>query len=579
MSKIRLDKNVFIDIPTLIESRLLVQANSGGGKSWANRYIIEQAFKDVQIIVIDPEGEFSNMRAQYDFVYIGKDGDAPAETRSAALLARRLLETKVSAIIDIYEMSMPERRRFVKLFLEAMVNAPKDLWHDCLVILDEAHKFAPEKEQSEALEAVADMASRGRKRGYCLIPATQRPAKLNKDVAAECNNKLIGRASLDIDRKRSAEELGFTTKEEILSLRNLEPGEFYAFGPAISRTVIKITIGDVNVKPPKRGQGRKTPPSPTEKVKALLSQFKDLPGESKKEADTIHSLTTENTFLKQEIKSHKCPVGPDPKKIREEAEKLIIQAKIEIEQSFDEEMRRFKKKVLEAKHTVGKLTDTLSGLHKFIADIESENPTAVPRPVIHVPMPQERVTSKPMRAEMLQPHRVSRNTEIFESSAGGLTGPEQKVLDALAWCESIGNMTPPNELVAFLSGYMHSRSTGYTNPRGYLKGKGLVEYSQGTVSLTESGRFLAHAPTQPLTEGALQQAVLDRLDGPEKKLLIPLLREYPNSISNGDLCAEAGYLHERSTGYTNPRGKLRSFGLVEYGQGTVRALPILFVKK
>ena len=244
MRKIKLGDGVSIDIPKLIESRLLVQANSGGGKSYTNRRIIEQAFDEVQIIVIDPEGEFGNMRGEYDFVYIGKDGDAPAEVRSAALLARRLLETKASAIVDIYEMNMRDRQLFVKAFFEAMVNAPKELWHDCIIILDEAHKFAPEKEQSVSLEAVSDMASRGRKRGYCLIPATQRPAKLNKDVAAECNNKIIGRASLDIDRKRSAEELGFTTKDEILSLRNLEPGEFYAFGPAIGKDVVKVRVGE-----------------------------------------------------------------------------------------------------------------------------------------------------------------------------------------------------------------------------------------------------------------------------------------------------------------------------------------------
>lgn len=300
--RIKLNDKISIDLAKLIESRLLVQANSGGGKSWANRRIIEQAFGHVQIIVIDPEGEFGNMRGEYDFVYCGKGGDAPVESRSAALLARRLLELKASAIVDLYELPMQERKHFVKLFLDSMVNAPKELWHDCLVILDEAHKFAPEKEQSEALEAVADMASRGRKRGYCLIPATQRPAKLNKDVAAECNNKIIGRASLDIDRKRSAEELGFTTREEVLSLRDLEPGEFYCFGPAIGRDIIKTKIGDVIVKPATRGQSSKAIPAPTQKVKEILAKLSDLPKEAQREAQSIAELKLEISNLKGEIK-------------------------------------------------------------------------------------------------------------------------------------------------------------------------------------------------------------------------------------------------------------------------------------
>jgi hypothetical protein len=157
-----------------------------------------------------------------------------------------------------------------------------------------------------------------------------------------------------------------------------------------------------------------------------------------------------------------------------------------------------------------------------------------------------------------------------------LSGPEQRVLNALAWCESIGQTNPPNELVAFLSGYSHFRSTGYTNPRGYLKAKGLLDYSNGAVQLTEAGRGLAQTPSAPLTTEALHEAVLAKLDGPEKKLLKPLLEKYPDGISNNDLCSIAGYMHERSTGYTNPRGRLKSFGLIEYEAGEVKARSILF---
>lgn len=156
---IKLNNEISINLSKLIESKLLVQANSGGGKSWAIRRIIEQTFGKVQIIVLDPEGEFTNLREKFDFVFAGKDGDAPTEPRSAQLLARRLLELKASAIIDLYELTPQERKHFVRLFFESLVNAPKELWHDCLVILDEAHVFAPEKGESESLGAVIDLAS------------------------------------------------------------------------------------------------------------------------------------------------------------------------------------------------------------------------------------------------------------------------------------------------------------------------------------------------------------------------------------------------------------------------------------
>ncbi|HEY1814850.1 MAG TPA: DUF87 domain-containing protein [Kofleriaceae bacterium] len=118
-----------LNVDRLIESRLLVQANSGAGKSWALRRLLEQSYAHVPQIVIDVEGEFHTLREKFDYVLAGqKGGDCPADTKSAALLARRLLELNVSAIVDIYELGA-HRARFVRLFLDALVNAPRELWH------------------------------------------------------------------------------------------------------------------------------------------------------------------------------------------------------------------------------------------------------------------------------------------------------------------------------------------------------------------------------------------------------------------------------------------------------------------
>jgi DNA helicase HerA-like ATPase len=54
--------NVPINLPVLLESRMLVQANSGAGKSWTLRRILEQTAAGVQQLVIDPEGEFASLR-------------------------------------------------------------------------------------------------------------------------------------------------------------------------------------------------------------------------------------------------------------------------------------------------------------------------------------------------------------------------------------------------------------------------------------------------------------------------------------------------------------------------------------
>jgi hypothetical protein len=92
-----------LDLPTLVDTRLLIQANSGGGKSWLLRLIAERA--GIQTIVLDNEGEFASLREAVDVLLVGASGELPANPRHAALLARRLLEYKVSAVIDLYERS------------------------------------------------------------------------------------------------------------------------------------------------------------------------------------------------------------------------------------------------------------------------------------------------------------------------------------------------------------------------------------------------------------------------------------------------------------------------------------------
>lgn len=549
--RLKLNDQTEINLHKLIESKLLVQANSGGGKSWALRRIIEQAFGQVQIIVLDPEGEFGNMRGAYDFVYCGKGGDAPVESRSAALLARRLLELKASAVIDLYELPMQERKHFVRLFLDAMVNAPKNLWHECIVILDEAHIFAPEKDQSESLGAVADIASRGRKRHFCLIVATQRPAKLNKDVAAECNNKLIGRASLDIDRKRSAEELGFTGRDEILSLRNLEPGEFYCFGPALGRDVEKVKIGSVKVKPETGIQSSKGVPEPTEKVKKILSQLADLPAEAQKEAITIAELKAQITRLKREQHSAQPP-------------KEIIDAAIV--RAMKEHEVRFKKREYDIVRSQAKLASLVS---KFVKDAESalnvvtvsvDPPTFTIRHVHQQPVVQT------------SPKAPS----IPSDSTDSLSGPEQRILNAIAWMESLGIVEPEQTAIAFLAGYTFGGG-GFNNPRGALRTKGYVEYRGDRIALTDEGRSRADKPDADLTSDELHRRVLSVLPGPEQKLLRVLIEMYPNDLAKDELAERTGYA-PGSGGFNNPCGRLRTLGLVEYpSAGRVKAKELLFV--
>ena len=299
-----------LDLPTLVDTRLLIQANSGGGKSWLLRLIAERA--GIQTIVLDNEGEFASLREAVDVLLVGASGELPANPRHAALLARRLLEYKVSAVVDLYELKLAERRRFVKLFLESLIHLPRDLWRPTLVILDEAHIYCPERGSGEAesTEAVISLMSQGRKRGYAGVIATQRLSKLHKDAAAEANNVIIGRTWLDADQVRAGDALGLS-KADRLKLRDVGQGEFYAFGPALGQPgVVHFRSDQVRTTHPRPGQRHLlTAPAPSRAIRGVLGKFADLPHEVEEEIRGLDEARRRIVELERQIKDLKGASG------------------------------------------------------------------------------------------------------------------------------------------------------------------------------------------------------------------------------------------------------------------------------
>jgi hypothetical protein len=124
-----------------------------------------------------------------------------------------------------------------------------------LVVVDEAQLFAPavagevsDEARKLSLGAMTDLMCRGRKRGLAGVIATQRLAKLAKNVAAEASNFLMGRTFLDIDMTRAADLLGMDRRQAD-AFRDLERGQFMALGPALSRRPLGLRIGPTATQP------------------------------------------------------------------------------------------------------------------------------------------------------------------------------------------------------------------------------------------------------------------------------------------------------------------------------------------
>lgn len=127
---------VYLDLRKLVETRALIEASSGGGKSTLMRLIAERAAGVMQTIILDHEDEFVTLRKVLDVLLVGDGRDVPITVESAAMLARRLADMRISAVVNLYDLELEGRRAFVAEFLAALLNVPKSMWHPMLIMLD-----------------------------------------------------------------------------------------------------------------------------------------------------------------------------------------------------------------------------------------------------------------------------------------------------------------------------------------------------------------------------------------------------------------------------------------------------------
>ena len=241
-------QGVGIDLAELLATRLLVQGNSGSGKSHLLRRLLEGCAGTVQQVVIDPEGDFVSLSEAFGHTVIDAAACSLAEIGT---IAARVREHRASAVLNLEGLEIDDQMRCAAVFVSALFEAPREHWFPALVIVDEAQLFAPaaagevaDDARKASLSAMTNLMCRGRKRGLAGVIATQRLAKLAKNVAAEASNFLMGRTFLDIDMLRAADLLGME-RRQAEAIRDLERGQFLGLGPAIARRPVLVRVGAV----------------------------------------------------------------------------------------------------------------------------------------------------------------------------------------------------------------------------------------------------------------------------------------------------------------------------------------------
>lgn len=579
-------------IPTAaLDERLGWLGTSGSGKTYNAGGGVERLLQSgARVVIVDPLGVWWGLRLLADgknpsplnvAIFGGPHGDLPLNEHSGALIGETAATMAESCIVDLSEFaSKAADRRFMSAFLETIYRkAGGEPFH---LIVDEADLFAPQKpgKGDEALLGhMENIVRRGRVKGFIPWLISQRPAVLNKNVLSQVDGLIAFMLTASHDRNaldawiegQADPGQGKQIKD---ALPTLPVGTGVVWLPrrqilATGAFPPKLTFDSSRT--PKRGEKRERRDLKPLDLGRLQERLASVEAEVK--ANDPRTLKATITDLQKKLAAAEraknipgnipAPAWPDQ---REEVSDLSGQLETALAERdhFKGGFEEYRRRIFAALSALGAKTMDELDDEEFVAGLKPARATPAPPPRRIAPAP----------APVQRPPSPAR--EVRQSEGSDLPGPQQRILNSLAWWSAFGHGQPINEQVAFIAGYSPS-STGYTNPRGALKSAGLVHYPQpGRVALTEEGAARAASPDVAPTGEELRRRVMEKLSGPQQRILSVAIAAYPDALENGTAAQQAGYSHT-STGYTNPRGSLKTLDLIGYpSPGYVRAADWLF---
>lgn len=546
----------------------LVIAAPGGGKSGLLRKVLEQTYGRLPHVVFDPDDEFFTLRERHEYLVVGGDtGDAPAEVRNAAALARLVVDHQVSMVIQMNHLKDDDPQLFADEFLREMMETPRAKWRPMIIAIDEAQRFVPEGAVNDSSAAVRDVMSRGRKRGISVWLASQRISFVAKDVTEICQNVFLGISGLGNDLDRSCKMLGVTRASASgRSLTEMPPRTFWTYGPATARVPRQFYVSDTDTTIPQIGQpAPPTPPAP-EAMRGLL--------EALRMAAKVGSPDTPAT--------PGAPVEPLSSAAREAIRDEAHRAGY-MEGHVSGVKQGFSGALGELRPVVKRLEELAYG---DVHDAPAERPPAITTAIAGTDINERFIPVKMVDGEVVPadgaptpPLYIPTADETPPLVAGlNPTPSQQRILDGLAWMAKMrpGEPAVSKTMLGFLAGMSPSGGT-FIKYLGAMRSAGLISYpAANMVVLTPTGRTLANAPKR-IANKTVQDAVMDRLSaGGQRRMLEIALEEHPREITKEQLAERADMTASGGT-FIKYLGRLRALELVTYpSHGRVRASDLLF---
>lgn len=611
MTELRISHTLALAIEAVTSTSAIVGIR-GSGKTNTAVVIVEEAVKaGQQVCVLDPLDVWWGLGSSKSgdseglpvLVMGGQHQHLPLECESAEAIARFVADNRIPVVLSMRHLSIGKQREFVAVFLEHLYHFKGEPGKQTplLVVIDECSTFCPQAIrrgaeggfESRCLGACETLVRRGRSSGFGFIAVDQRPASINKDVLTQLEVLIVHRVTSPQDRDALNEWVkGHDTdghsKEMFGSAASLSLGECWAWSPGMdlfARVQIRERETFDSSKTPKIGEQAFEPSAfAMIDVEGFRSVLESSRGEAKKK-DPVW-MAKRIIELEEQLED-----GGDSGRVAE-LEAMVFDRERHIN-IIQEERCRLAQVITDARQTINKLQALfLPGVEMFTpndphgrtetrrypdsAFMESE-PIEIPESPTtdRIGGPLNQKSQELPQATLAKIENRAPGIHIVQP--GPVTGPQQRILNALRSFEPLGLKECSKTVVAMFSG-ASPRSSSFGNNLGALRTKGMIDYPRGGfVSLTCIGRGLAEPPSITPTLKSLHEAWFEKLSGPQARILQTLIEAYPHQVSKLHIATATGQ-SLTSSSFGNNLGFLRnSLGLIEYpSSGMVKASALLF---
>lgn len=557
----------------------------GSGKSYSATEMGEQLYDaGVPWFAFDPTDVWRFLRVPgagkgYPIVVVGgKNGDLPLTVAGTPAIVRAAMQSGVSMVFNLHDVTLSKAdwRRIVTQAVRTMLheNAEHGLRH---VFIEEAAEFVPQRpidwDVYAEIEKMARVGGNSRL-GYTLI--NQRSQEVAKAVLELCENVFLhrqrGKNALE-NMEKWLEVAGAEERKAIIdSMPNLPTGQCWAWiGGDNPQPPRLITVPTKNSFHPDRrvmrGEAIKTKAKPVDVGKFVAGMKGDLEKiVEEAKANDPATLKVEIRRLTAELaKKAAAETRPDREALQAEYQKgfadgieWLDQRRIKRERATEETLNRIKDFATRA-------------LADLAADIGA-------KPYNFSTSPESQ-RKAPLPVHTAAPPAVSKTAGGAGAIAEGLSRPQQRILDALAWLEWVGSTGVDRVRVAMLAD-QSPKSSGFRANLSTLSGRGLLTYRGGDgIDLTEDGRKVANRPAGSPTNAELHAAIRSKVSGPQWLMLQALINNYPGAMPRDGL-AEASGQSPTSSGFRANLSTLSGLGFIRYlPDAMVSATDILFVEK